>query len=534
MPSPVSQPSPPLVLSPARPKTSALSASLLMMAGLGVSTVIGLLRTQLITRTFGTSALSDAFSAANNLPELLYTILAGGALSLAYIPVYSGVLKQDRTQANRLFSQVLSVLVTAAAAAALLVAIFAEPLVRSSWGVAPNFDPATQRLCAHLMQLLAVGTVLFCVSSLVSATLQANQHFLSPAIVPSLYSVGQIIGVLFFTPRFGIYGLAYGVILGAALHLFAQLPALWRQGVRWQGSPNWRDPNLLRIGVLMLPRIGDLFLARFSIGWLNTNIASSLDAGRVAALQYAFQLMNMPWTLIGTAIGIAVFPTLAALNVTADRSAQRAALDQALRAVITLAIPAAVGLVLVGQPLVALLFQRGDFTAQSTQLVVLALQCYTVALVSQSLLDIVVRAYAARQDTLTPLLVSLFTTALNIGLALLLVKTSLQHGGLALANGLAVLVEVTLGLLILFWRDRLVDLTSLGGQVLRVGLAAAVMFGATYATLQYFNLHGIAALGVGLLLGSVVYSLAGLLLGIREVKTLPQLLWQNVQARWLV
>src|SRR5690606_3713745 len=157
---------------------------------------------------------------------------------------------------------------------------------------------------------------------------------------------------------------------------------------------------------------------------------------------YAYQLMNMPWTLIGTAIGIAVFPTMAALAAERDVSAQRRALSGSLRAILTLVLPAAAGLLVLGRPIIRLLYEGGEFTAQSTELVFYALQFYAITLISQSMLEVVVRAFAAQQDTLTPLIVSFFTTGLNIGLAIWLAQPErLAHGGLALANGVAVGIE---------------------------------------------------------------------------------------------
>jgi putative peptidoglycan lipid II flippase len=171
--------------------------------------------------------------------------------------------------------------------------------------------------------------------------------------------------------------------------------------------------------------------------------------------------MNTPWTLIGTAIGIAVFPTMAALAAERNVSAQRSALSGALRAILTLAIPATVGLIVLGRPIIGILLEGGEFTAESVELVYYALKFYTVALISQSMLEVVVRAFAAQQDTLTPLLVSLFTTALNVGLAIWLARPlaegGLEHGGLALANGVAVGVESLIGLAILHKRWQGVD-----------------------------------------------------------------------------
>jgi putative peptidoglycan lipid II flippase len=275
----------------------------------------------------------------------------------------------------------------------------------------------------------------------------------------------------------------------------------------------------------MAPRVVDLLMARASIDWINANLGSGLGEGRVSSLRYAFQVMNTPWTLIGTAIGIAVFPTMAALAAQKDITAQRKALSGALRAILTLALPAAVLLIVLGRPVIGVLFEGGEFTAQSTELVYYALQFYAITMISQSILEVVVRAFAAQKDTLTPLLVSFFTTALNIVLAIWLsrplVEGGLEHGGLALANGVAVGVESLIGLTILHLRWRGVDARRILIDAGKAALAALVMGGAILAIDDVFSPGRLVLLLGGGALGGLIYFALALLLGIEEIRTLP-------------
>jgi putative peptidoglycan lipid II flippase len=243
--------------------------------------------------------------------------------------------------------------------------------------------------------------------------------------------------------------------------------------------------------------------------------------------------MNTPWTLIGTAIGIAVFPTMAALATQRDISAQRKALSGALRAILTLALPAAVLLIVLGRPVIGVLFEGGEFTAQSTELVYFALQFYAITMISQSVLEVVVRAFAAQKDTLTPLLVSFFTTALNIVLAIWLSRPltdgGLEHGGLALANGVAVGVESLIGLAILHLRWRGVDARRILLDAGKAAFAALVMGGAILAIDALLNPSRLVLLLGGGLLGGLIYFGLALLLGIEEIRTLPILLLRHVR-----
>lgn len=501
-------------------------STLIVMGGLATSIVFGFLRQRVIALRFGTSAELDAFTAANGIPELLFTMLAGGALAFAFIPVYTQLLTQDEeTESNLLLSRVINTILLLVGSLGTLLAIFAPTLVSAPWGVGPSFPPGTQALTAELMRVLFISTVIFAASSILTGALHAHQHFLLPALAPSMYSQGIIFGAVVLGPRWGIFGLAWGAVLGAGLHLMIQLPGAWKFRMRWNLSLGWGDPVLRSVAVLMAPRVIDLLMARASIDWMNANIGSGLGVGRVSSLRYAFQLMNTPWTLIGTAIGIAVFPTMSALAARHDVSAQRRALSGALRAILTLALPAAVVLLALGKPIIGFLFEGGEFDQQSTNLVYFALQFYVVALLSQSVLEVVVRAFAAQKDTLTPLIVSFFTTTLNVFLAITLarpfVEGGLEHGGLALANGIAVGVEALIGLTILHFRWGGVDARRILIDTLKAAIAACVMGAAIYAFSVLLQPGRLVLLLGGGALGLAVYVLTALLLGLNEVRTLP-------------
>ncbi|MGD8621034.1 MAG: murein biosynthesis integral membrane protein MurJ [Anaerolineales bacterium] len=501
-------------------------STIIVMGGLATSIVFGFLRQRVIALQFGTSAELDAFTAANGVPELLFTMLAGGALAFAFIPIYTQLITDgEPTESNLLLSRVVNTILLLVGSLGALLAILAPTLVSAPWGVGPSFPPEIQSLTAQLMRVLFVSTVIFAASSILTGALHAHQHFLLPALAPSMYSLGIIFGALFLGPRWGIFGLAWGAVLGSGLHLLIQLPGAWRFRMRWQLSLGWGDPLLRGVAVLMAPRIVDLLMARASIDWINANIGSGLGVGRVSALRYAFQLMNTPWTLIGTAIGIAVFPTMSALAARKDVSAQRRALSGALRAILTLALPAAVALLVLGEPVIGFLFEGGEFTSRSTDLVYYALQFYVVALLSQSVLEVVVRAFAAQKDTLTPLIVSFFTTALNVFLAIILARPfidgGLEHGGLALANGIAVGVEALIGLTILHFRWGGVNASRILVDALKAALAAVTMGAAIYGFAILVQPSRFVLLLGGGAIGLIVYVLTALLLGLDEVRTLP-------------
>ncbi|MBN1427107.1 MAG: murein biosynthesis integral membrane protein MurJ [Anaerolineae bacterium] len=501
-------------------------STLIVIAGTLLAFPIGLIRQRIVAGLFGTSAAYDAYTAADGLSELLVVALSAGTLVYAFMPVYLELLsKGNRRDANTLSSQVVNVIFLATGLAAALGALVAPTLVSAPWGIGPGYTPEIQSLTAQILQILLLSTIVFSISSIVTGILHARQHFWLPALAPTMYYVGIIGGAVVLAPQWGIFGLAWGAVLGALLHMLIQVPGLIFYKVEWRPVLNLKDPMLRRVLILMAPRVIDLLMARASITWINSNLASHLGEGRLSALSYAYRLMNIPWTLIGTALGFAIFPIMSALAAEKNVDAQRRALSGGVRAVLMFSIPSAVGLIALGRPAIRLLFEGGEFTAKSTELVFFALQFYVLALISQSLLDIVVRAFAAQQDTLTPLIVSFFTTAINVGLAIWLarplIEGGLDHGGPALANGVAVGIEAVIGLVILHFRWKGIDARNILLDAGKALLAAAAMglvimlFGNILQPGTMVMLLGGGAIGM------TVYFGLGLLLGITEIRTIP-------------
>ncbi len=498
-------------------------STLIISAGWGASIVVGLLRQRIIAGQFGTSAVLDAFTAGNVVPELIYTMLSGGALGFAFIPVYKERLEKVGN-ASDLFSKVVNWIFLITLFLSGLAFLFAPFLVTSNWGVGALYPADVQVLTINLMRVLLFSTIIFSISSILTSTLYAHEHFITPALLPSLYSAGIIFGALVLAPTLGIFGIAWGAVLGSLFHLLIQIPALIYYKVNWRPKLSF-DPFVRKVAILMLPRIIDLLMARASINWLNATLSSRLGEGRLAALDFAYRLMNMPWTLIGTAIGIAVFPTMAALAAQKDVDAQRKAFSGSLRAILTLAIPAAAALILFGEPIIRVLFEGGEFTADSTQLVYYALRFYTLALISQSMLEVVVRAFSAQQDTYTPLYISIFTTMINIGLAIWLTRPieqgGISHGGPAFANGLAVLIEASIGMLILSIRWKGVDFRRILLDLGKALLATGVMAVAVILLGKVLPASDLIQLVVGGGLGLLIYFVVVYFLGIKDVVNIP-------------
>jgi putative peptidoglycan lipid II flippase len=499
-------------------------AASVVMAAFTLSRILGLTRQMVIAGRFGTGIEMDAYQAAFRLPDILFQLMAGGALGSAFIPTFTGYLTRgDRIGAWRLTSAIINLLLVALTLAAALAALIAPWLVEQI--IAPGFDAETAALTARLMRVMLISSVIFGVSGVLMGALNAHQHFLLPAVAPMLYNLAIIGGALFLASSLGVMGLAVGVVVGSALHLLVQVPGLTRFGVRYTPVLTVRDPGVREVTRLMGPRV--LGLAVVQLNFLvNTNLASHLGSGAVSALNFAWLLMLLPQGVFAQAVGTAAFPTFAEQVARGERAAMRSALAATLRAVFSLSLPAAVGLAVLRGPLVALLFERGAFGETSTDLVAWALLFYALGLVAHAGLEIVARAFYALHDTRTPLLVGGGAMLLNVGLSLTLPPlfesaSWLPHGGLALANSLATTLEL-LGLLWLI-RGRLGGLEgrrSLSSLLRSIGAAAlmGLALGASLRVLPGLNPTLLGAVGVTL--GGVVYLGAAWALGVEEVRSI--------------
>jgi putative peptidoglycan lipid II flippase len=432
-------------------------SALIVGAGFLVSKVTGILDDLILAKIIGPGPELDAYYAAFGLPDLLFTLIAGGALAAAFIPVFSEFLsREDRAGAWRLTSAVINTALLIAGVSAIILAWFAPVVVAGTVGT--GFAPEQQLFSANLMRVILISTVLFSASGIVMSALQANQHFLLPALAPIMYNLGILGGVIFLGPSIGVWGPAIGVVVGALLHLLIQVPGLIKYQARWTLRLGWRDPDLRRVVRLLLPRVAGLGVVQLA-AIVSTSLASTLAAGSVTALNYGWRVMQLPETLIATAIATAAFPTLSELASKRQFAQLRGTLLSTLGAILALTIPAMIGLLIFGRLVVQLLFERGAFTPESTTLVTWAVHGYALGLIGQSTLEVGARTFYAQQDTLTPLYVAAGAMLVNI-VASFVLRDGLGVGGLALANSVGVTVEVSALLIVL--RQRLKHLTFAG------------------------------------------------------------------------
>lgn len=506
-----------------------------VMAAFVLTQLLGLLRTILIYRAFGTSADLDSFNAANRVTEMLFNLMASGALGSAFIPTFTGLLaREQRSTAWKLASAIANLLFILLILIAGLVFLFAPQVVRHGLFVlAPDLSIGQEQTTILLLRWLLPTVIIFGLSGLVMGILNAHQKFWLPAIAPAMYSLGQIAGVYLLPEAWGIQRLAVGALVGSLLHLSIQLPNLLHLNGRYTLTFDLHMAEVREVIRLMGPRV--LGVAVVQINFIvNTIIGLSLPEGSVSALTLAFTMMLMPQAAIAQSVAIAAMPTFSAQAALGKIDEMRASLAASLRGVLLLALPAAAGLVVLRTPLIRWLYEDGQFTSRSTEMVTWALFWYGLGLVFHCLLEIVVRAFYALHDTRTPVTVTVAAMSLNVVFSLtfptLFERAGwMPHGGLALANSLATLLECMILLFLL--RRRLQGLGE--SQIVAGGVMALLGSAAMTAVLwlwrgvspwQTVNLQVLT----GVLLGGMVYAAALWLLRVPELLILREAIIRRV------
>lgn len=487
-------------------KNSILVASFFL-----VDKIIGLIRQVVIVRQFGLSQELDAFNVANNLPDMLFALISGGALAMAFIPVLTQTLTlEGRESAWRLFSRIANLAFVVTATAAVIIASLSNQLVDWQVGIAPGFERPQQVLVAELMRLNLIATIIFSISGLVIAGLQANQHFLLPAAAPVLFNVGQIFGALILAPDkgysiggyqlpafgMGVHGLVYGVIIGALLHLLIQVPGLLKYKFHWEFGIHLKDQNVQQVLRILGPRLVTMLFIQL-IFIVRDNLASRMDTGSVSALTYGWMFFQMPETLIGTAIGTAMLPGISELAAKKDWKEFAKTIEKAIQTLIALTLPVAA---VMSAGLGGVISEAFDFTADQTSLVLWVTRAYLLGLTGQCMVEVAVRSFYSRKDSITPLMTAGFKLAIYIGAGIMFVN-SIGVPGLALADCIAYTGEAIL-LLILFAR-RIDQNVNFAASIPRGIIAGLIGFVCTFGIISFPGefarpiIVSIVAMGVG-------------------------------------
>jgi putative peptidoglycan lipid II flippase len=439
-----------------------------------LSRILGFVRDLIIARAFGAGTATDAFFAAFRLPNMLRELLGEGALSAAFIPVFTeSFTTRGREGAWRLARTVLILL------ALLLVVVSIVGIFLAPWLIrflAPGFQaiPSKLHLAVYLTRLMFPYILFIGVAALFMAILNAQGHFATPALSPGMLNIAMIACALYLTPYVDppIMALAIGVLIGGVSQLLIQIPVVWRRGMGAHRDVDFSDPAIGRIARLMAPGVAGLAITQINV-FIGTLLASLMGEGGISILYYAFRLIQLPIGLFGVAIATAAFPAMARQAANRSLGEVGATVAYAIRLVLFVTLPAMVCLMVFRVPIVQLLFERGAFDRTVTLATAEVVLFYAFGLGAYVSNRILVPAFYSLQDTATPVKIGMVAVIVNIASSLLLMRP-LGLAGLALATTLSSFVN--LGLLLMALRRRLGGLHGFSLRSLaQVGGAAAAM-----------------------------------------------------------
>lgn len=496
--------------------TSVRVAAFLISLSYLLSRLLGLFRDRLLVSRFGIGELADAYTAAFRIPELLFTILVSGAFAVAFIPILTEHWsKGEKEQAWELSSTLLNILMLSTVVAGVAIYIFAEPLTSL---ITPGFDAFRHQVTVDLTRIMLITPFFFAISTVLGSIQQSFGRFLVFSLASVFYNVGIILGIAFLSPSQSIYGVAYGVVIGAGLQALLQIVGMRGLNFRYQMRLKLTK-NAKRVLKLMIPRSIDQGIDQIHYA-VETIIGSSLAAGSLAAYYYANNLKNVPLVIFGSAIATAAFPKLAQKAAANDHSGLIEDFVVNLRLVLFLVIPAATVAILMRGYIVRLLFGFGNPATAST------LGWFAGAIVFQSIFFLVTRVFYALQDTKTPLYASIVAIGLNIGLSIYLAPR-MGVAGLALAQSLVAGIEASALLVILKFKTGAIGAKSIGGGVVKMLLANAIMASVIYIMVArvlplYLADKGFMVVGPKFFLilaaGAVAYLVPCYVLRLREAK----------------
>ncbi len=460
------------------------------------SRILGLVREQVFAGLFGAGYTYDAFVVAFRIPNLLRDLFGEGALSAAFVTVFSAYdTNRTREETWRLASNVLTVILVLLSILTLLGIIFAGSIVSL---LAPDFSLIAGKtaLTETLTRIMLPFLVFISLSAVVMGILNTKGHFFVPAIASSFFNLGSLIGgtsLAFILPHFNqpaIVGMAIGTLIGGLMQLGIQIPSLGKTGFRYRPTFDLADPGLRRIFKLMIPATVGLSATQINI-FINTNFASSCAEGSVSWLYYSFRLVQLPIGVFGVALSIAMLPVLAKQAAKKDIAAMKSTMVSSLTMVFALTLPATAGLIVLAEPIIRLIFEHGAFTAQDTVATANTLALYSIGLFAYSANKVLVPAFYALDKTRYPVIASFIAIIVNI-IIINLTIDRFQHLAIAFSTSCTMLLNFLFLMIVLYRNLHGFSLAYLGKGLLKILSATLALAGLLWIALPYFTgwLHG--------------------------------------------
>jgi len=471
------------------------------------SRFLGIFRDRILASSFGASETLDIYYAAFRLPDLVFNLLVLGALSAGFIPVFARLIKDNKNlkEAWLLASNILNILSLG------LLVVCGLGVAAASWLVdviAPGFPIEARSTIVTLTRIMFLSPIFLGLSSIVGGVLQSFNRFLVYSLSPIFYNLGIIFGALFLVPRFGVMGLAWGVVIGSGLHFLVQIPALLKLGFKYSFFINWRDQAMRAVYSMMTARTLGLAITQINLTVI-TIIASGLPAGSLSVFNLANNLQSFPVSIFGISFAIAVFPFLS--STVTDRDFINS-FSRTFRQIMFFIIPSTVIFIILRAQIVRVILGSGEFNWQDTTLTIDTLGFFVLSLFAQATIPLLTRGFFARHDSKTPFYIGLFSNAVNIVLALWLIKYW-GVAGLALSFSLSMILNFLLLFFVLHHRlgsldDKkiFVSLSKFSGAAIVMALSIQAMKLLVWPYVDMTRLWGVLSQGaLAGLFGLVVY-----------------------------
>ncbi|MEK7127208.1 MAG: murein biosynthesis integral membrane protein MurJ [Patescibacteria group bacterium] len=428
-------------------QTNILSAAAVIAVAVLGSRVLGLVRDRLLTQ-FPVAQL-DIYFAAFRLPDFIFQILVMGALTTAFIPVITELFAKDQEkEAWRVTSTVINFALGIFVILGIIIFIFSYQL---STLIAPGFNPGQLKIMSDLTRIMLIAQLFFILSNFLSAIIQSGKRFLLPAIAPIAYNLGIIIGIVFLSGPLGIYGPAWGVVIGTFLHFIIQLPVAFHLKIKYEPIIDFKNPHAREIGRLMLPRTLGLGFAQLSFT-IDTILASLISSSSITVFNFASHLSQLPIGLFGATIAQAALPTLSEEQAKENPDNFKTTLLNSFHQILFLTLPATAILIVLRIPVVRLVFGSATFPWDATVLTGRTLAFLGLGIVAQAVIQLLVRGFYALRDSVTPVKIGIFSFVINIiGSLLVITIFKLPVWGLAISSSAGDIVNV---LFLLFFLNK--------------------------------------------------------------------------------
>ncbi len=488
-------------------------AAFLLMAASALSYAAGLMRDRVLSTTFGATHYTDAYNASFLIPDLLFNLVIAGALSVAFVPVFTSYFKENEEVARKIANTIItfgSLLLGGLG----IVFFFLAPYVIS--GFFSHIDPADHELIIGMTRILLLSPILFAISNALGSILITQKHFMAYALSGFLYNLGIILGILLLSKQFGIYAAAFGAIIGSFFHLAVRILDILTVKYKFKLTLDLKHEGVRKIFKLMIPKTISLVAWQIML-WTYTFVAFSLAEGSVAAFNYARNLQSFPVSLFGIAFATAVFPFLADHVHNKDVKNFSFDFQKTLEKILFFAVPATVGMLIMNREIIEIILKGGVFDEAAVTLTSTVLVFFVLSIPVESAVHIFARGYYAYKNTLTPMSFSLIGYAINIGFCIIAAKFI---GVAAISIAFLIGTSIQLILLAAFFSKKLKGFKwrKFGLKLIKIALASGLMglaviyipsiISTSFFTLQLFRIA----------VGALIYFIVAILLKAYEQK----------------